>query len=139
VVGSITHCEGLCASVVAHASDCGAIGIDAEPATQLDHDLHDSVCGPAELAHFQTLPTVPGTDWPKVAFSAKESFYKAWFPVMGTPLDFTDVELTVDHVDRKIGFSVLRKDDHAVWGGLAQGRFELIGEHLVTGVTMPCA
>ena len=138
VVGSITHCDGLCVAVVAHASDCGSIGIDAEPATPLDSDLHDSVCRPAERDHLQGLPPLPGIDWPKVVFSAKESFYKAWFPVAGTPLDFTDVELTVDPVDRKIGFSVLRDDDCAEWGGYAQGRFEIIGEHLVTGVTMSC-
>ncbi len=138
VVGSITHCDGLCVVVVAHASDCGAIGIDAEPVTPLDPDLHESVCRPAERDRFRGLPPLPGTDWPKVAFSVKESFYKAWFPVAGTPLDFTDVELTIDPVDRKVGFSVLRDDDHAAWGGYARGRFEIIGEHIVTGVTMPC-
>ena len=138
VVGSITHCVDLCVAVVAHVSDCGAIGIDAEPATPLDPELHDSVCRPTERDHFQELPPLPGIDWPKVAFSIKESFYKAWFPVAGTPLDFTDVELTVDPVDRQVGFSVLRDDDHAAWGGYAQGRFEIIGEHVVTGVTMPC-
>jgi 4'-phosphopantetheinyl transferase EntD len=138
VVGSITHCDGLCVAVVARASDCGAIGIDAEPASPLDPELHDLVCRPAERRHLHGLPTLPGTDWPKVAFSVKESFYKAWFPVTGTPLDFTDVELTVDPVNRKVRFSLLRDDDHAAWGGHAQGRFEIVGEHVVTGVTMPC-
>ena len=138
VVGSITHCDGLCVAVVTWARNCGGIGIDAEPASPLDPELHDSVFRPAEMDHFHGLPPLPRTDWPMVAFSVKESFYKAWFPVTGTPLDFTDVELTVDPVNRKIMFSVLRDDDHAEWGGYAQGRYEIVGEHLVTGVTMPC-
>lgn len=136
VVGSITHCPDLCVAVVARASDCEAIGIDAELAAPLDQDLYDSVCRPAERNHFQTLPRLPGTDWPKVAFSAKESFYKAWFPVTRLPLDFTEVELTIDPVMRTVEFSVLRDDDRAKWGARALGRFEVVGDHLVTGVTI---
>lgn len=136
-VGSITHCAGLCVVVVARATDCGAIGIDAEPATRLDPDLRDSVCRAAERDHFGTLPPLPGTDWPKVAFSIKESFYKAWFPATRLPLDFTEVELTIDPIARTVEFSVLRDDDHAEWGARALGRFEIVGDHLVTGVTIP--
>jgi 4'-phosphopantetheinyl transferase EntD len=136
VVGSISHCDGLCVAVVAHRVDCGAIGIDAEPAIPLDHELHDSVCRPAEWDHLQGLPCLPGIDWPKVVFSVKESFYKAWFPVTGKSLDFTDVELTVDPVEKRVEFSVLLDDDHAAWGGLARGRFEILEGYLVTGVTM---
>jgi len=137
VVGSISHCDGMCVAVVAHASDYGAIGIDAELAAPLDQDLYDSVCRPAERDQFQALPPLPSADWPKVAFSIKESFYKAWFPVTGTPLDFTEVELTIDPVARTVEFSVLRDDDYAEWGSRALGRFEIIGDHLVTGVTIP--
>ncbi len=137
VVGSITHCAGLCVAVVARVSDCGAIGIDAEPATPLDPDLRGSVCRPAEHDRFRGLPPLSGADWPKVAFSIKESFYKAWFPVTGTPLDFTEVELTIDPVARTVEFSVLRDDDYAEWGARALGLFEIVGDHLVTGVTIP--
>lgn len=137
VVGSITHCEGLCVAVVARASNCVAIGIDAESATPLEQDLYDTVCRLAEQDHFLGLPVLPGTDWPKVAFSVKESFYKAWFPVTGTPLEFTDVELTIDPVARTVRFSVLRDDEYAGWGADARGRFEIVAGHLVTGVAIP--
>ena len=137
VVGSISHCDGLCVAVVAHASDCGAIGIDAERATTLDPDLYDSVCRPAERDHFQALPPLPSADWPKVAFSVKESLYKAWFPATRLPLDFTEVELTIDPVAKTVEFAVLRDDDYARWGARALGWFEIVGDHLVTGVTIP--
>ena len=137
VVGSITHCAGLCVAVVARASDHGAIGIDAELATTLDPDLYDSVCRPAERDHFQALPPLPSADWPKVAFSVKESLYKAWFPATKLPLDFTEVELTIDPVAKTVEFAVLRDDDYAEWGARALGWFEIVGDHLVTGVTVP--
>ncbi len=47
------------------------------------------------------------------------------------------MELTIDPIARTVEFSVLRDDDHAEWGARAMGRFEIVGDHLVTGVTIP--
>ena len=56
-----------------------------------------------------------------------------------TPLDpdkFSG-ELTIDPVARTVEFAVLRDVDHAEWGARALGRFEIVGDHLITGVTIP--
>lgn len=36
--------------------------------------------------------------WDRVLFSAKESVYKAWFPITGAWLGFQDAELSFDRV-----------------------------------------
>jgi 4'-phosphopantetheinyl transferase EntD len=38
----------------------------------------------------------PGTAWDRILFSAKESVYKAWYPVTGQPLEFEDIVVHID-------------------------------------------
>jgi 4'-phosphopantetheinyl transferase EntD len=91
VVGSITHCDGYRAAAVARAADVAAIGIDAEPHEQLPAGIIDRVTLPAERAHLRDLP--PGVHWDRLLFSAKESVYKAWFPLVGRWLGFEEAAL----------------------------------------------
>jgi 4'-phosphopantetheinyl transferase EntD len=87
VVGSITHCAGYRAAAVAHRSDLAAIGIDAEPHEPLPDGVAETVATPGELAAFADH---------RLLFSAKESIYKAWYPLCGRWLGFEDVRLTLD-------------------------------------------
>ncbi len=89
--GSITHCDGFCGAVVARSRDIESIGFDAEPAAALPPETGRIIYGAEEAAHFSALPALPGLDWPKLAFSAKEAFYKCFYPVAHTPLNFRDV------------------------------------------------
>lgn len=91
--GSITHCDDFCGAVVARSQDIPGIGFDAEPASPLPEDARRIIYGPEEAAHFSALPAIAGLDWPKLAFSAKEAFYKCFYPVTRTPLNFRDVDL----------------------------------------------
>ena len=100
IVGSITHCEGYRAAAVAHASEVAAIGLDAEPDAPLPKGVLDVISLPAERARLAARE--PG-EWPAVhgdrlLFSAKESVYKAWYPLTGRWLGFehADVTLTPD-------------------------------------------
>src|SRR5215207_4316780 len=56
VVGSITHCAGYRAAVVAHSSDLTAIGIDAEPNAPLPAGVLDAIALPRELPQLARLP-----------------------------------------------------------------------------------
>jgi 4'-phosphopantetheinyl transferase EntD len=95
VVGSMTHCAGYRAAAVARAADLLAVGIDAEPHAPLPDGVLEAVAGPAERAGLAGLgAAVPGVCWDRLLFSAKESVYKAWFPLTGRPLGFEDAELT---------------------------------------------
>ncbi|WP_460447302.1 4'-phosphopantetheinyl transferase family protein [Angustibacter aerolatus] len=90
VVGSITHCDGYRGAAVAAATECAAVGVDAEPAAPLPDGVLATVATPRELA---APPDVE--HWGRLLFSAKESVYKAWFPLTGRWLGFEDVEVAL--------------------------------------------
>ena len=91
MVGSITHCQGFCCAVVARSAHARSLGVDAETGEALEDQIAALVCGPAELAHFAALPPPPCGNWPKLAFVAKETFYKCVDPLLGELLDFDAV------------------------------------------------
>lgn len=95
VVGSITHCAGYRAAVVAPASTLTGVGIDAEPNEPLPPGVLASVARAEEARALDGLRCrFPGVRWDRLLFSAKESVYKTWFPVTGRWLDFHDAEVT---------------------------------------------
>ncbi|WAM00009.1 4'-phosphopantetheinyl transferase superfamily protein [Streptomyces sp. Je 1-369] len=100
VVGSMTHCAGYRAAVVARAGEVTSVGIDAEPGEPLrDPDVLNLVADETERAVLASLGSrQPATPWDRLLFSAKESVYKTWFPLTGRWLGFEDarVELTPD-------------------------------------------
>jgi 4'-phosphopantetheinyl transferase EntD len=97
IVGSITHCAGYRGAAVARARDMLTIGIDAEPDDPLPDGVLDAVSLAGERARLRDLAArIPGTSWDRLLFSAKESVYKAWFPLAGRWLDFADADITID-------------------------------------------
>jgi 4'-phosphopantetheinyl transferase EntD len=95
-VGSITHCDGLVAAVVAQADRIEGIGLDIEPAIPLPGDLIPLICLPEELTSIASISAPSSANWPKVLFSAKESIHKCVAPRSGIMLDFRDVSVVVD-------------------------------------------
>jgi 4'-phosphopantetheinyl transferase EntD len=95
VVGSMTHCAGYRAAVLARQTDLVAVGIDAEPDLPLPDRVLASIALPGELAWART--PVAGARQvcrDRLLFSAKEAVYKTWFPLVGIELDFDDAALT---------------------------------------------
>ncbi|MFE3327075.1 4'-phosphopantetheinyl transferase [Streptomyces sp. NPDC059176] len=94
VVGSMTHCEGYRAAALARATDLSTIGIDAEPDLPLPEGVLESIALPGELAwvHAGGAAGRPCRD--RLLFSAKEAVYKAWYPLLGTELDFDDADIS---------------------------------------------
>ncbi len=91
VVGSITHCDGYRACAVARDSEIVTIGVDAEPHGRLPDGVLDAVSLAPERARLAELTAaVPGVCWDRMLFCAKESVYKAWFPLTGRWLGFED-------------------------------------------------
>ncbi|WP_210583620.1 4'-phosphopantetheinyl transferase superfamily protein [Streptomyces sp. GESEQ-35] len=94
LVGSMTHCDGYRAAAVAHATDLASVGIDAEPHAPLPKDVLDAVRLPSEQWRLRYLSVRhPAVHWDQLLFSAKESVYKAWFPLTGDHLDFADADI----------------------------------------------
>jgi 4'-phosphopantetheinyl transferase EntD len=100
IVGSITHCAGYRAAAVALASDVMTIGVDAEPHATLPDGVLDAVSLPNERARLRDLAAAaPDVPWDRLLFSAKESVYKAWFPLAHRWLGFEDADLTINPAD----------------------------------------
>jgi 4'-phosphopantetheinyl transferase EntD len=100
IVGSLTHTGevpgGYCAAAVVRADAILTIGLDAEKADALPLHLWRFVLTSGEQSWLNRQETERQGILAKVIFSAKESFYKAQFPVTGRRLGFHDVELELD-------------------------------------------
>jgi 4'-phosphopantetheinyl transferase EntD len=97
VVGSMTHCAGYRACAVARDRDLLTIGLDAEPHDKLPDGVLGVVSSEEEREQLTALAAaVPGTHWDRMLFSAKESVYKAWFPLTRRWLGFEDASVTID-------------------------------------------
>jgi 4'-phosphopantetheinyl transferase EntD len=141
VVGSITHCDGYRAVAVARASQLATIGIDAEPDEQLPAGILERVTLAAERAHLHDLPT--GPHWDRLLFSAKESVYKAWFPLTRRWLGFDDAALlfspSPDPASGAFTANLLVDDLPTVAGRplrTLHGRYAVTGGLLGTAVTL---
>lgn len=89
VVGSMTHCVGYCGAVVARKADYAAIGIDAEPNAPLPEGLLDLVRLQDDVLPPRHASMNVSVD--RLLFSAKESVYKAWFPLTQRYVDLSAV------------------------------------------------
>jgi 4'-phosphopantetheinyl transferase EntD len=106
VVGSITHCEGYCSAAVAFRERLAAIGIDAEPNLPLPAGVLEYVASREETSWLHS-PSNDEICWDRLLFSAKESIFKAWFPVTKRWLDFKDAVLSVDSEARTFSARLL--------------------------------
>ncbi|WP_225101420.1 4'-phosphopantetheinyl transferase [Streptomyces sp. CoH27] len=95
VVGSMTHCAGYRAAVVARPeTGLAGLGIDAEPHAPLSPDVLEMVASPAERAHVAMLADGwPRVHWGRVLFCVKEAVFKAWYPLAHTELGFLEAEV----------------------------------------------
>ena len=140
IVGSITHCAGYRAAAVARARDVLTIGMDAEPAEGLPEGVLDIVSLPGERERLRGLAAAaPGTCWDRLLFSAKESVYKAWFPLAGRWLDFQEADITIGAADGTFDARLLATAVEAAGFPLTAlpGRWLAGGGLILTAVAVP--
>ena len=145
VVGSLTHTTDFRAAVVADGTLFASVGLDVEVAQPLPSGVGEVVltardrdqvgvvmgrCGTGSglSCSDSDVNALVGT----VIFSAKESVYKSWFPVVGVFLDFSQavIELRCDgsfvaHIDSDVGV-VPRLPT-------IEGRWAIVAGYVVTG------
>ncbi|MFC0099837.1 4'-phosphopantetheinyl transferase [Micromonospora marina] len=140
VVGSITHCTGYRAAAVAPAGALAGLGIDAEPHEPLPDGVAGVVLTAGEPDRLAALRAAdPATCWDRLLFSAKESVYKAWYPLTGRWLGFEEAELTFDRAGRftaRILVDGTRTDGGPALGSL-DGRWLVARGLLLTAVVVP--
>ena len=140
VVGSITHCAGYRASAVALDRDVVTIGVDAEPNGPLPDGVLEVVASADEQAGLAALhASAQGVCWDRMLFCAKESVYKAWFPLTRRPLGFRDARVEFDPAGA--AFSARLLVDGPVLNGAVlagfDGRWLAASGLLVTAIVVP--
>ncbi|MBR9883497.1 MAG: 4'-phosphopantetheinyl transferase superfamily protein [Oceanospirillales bacterium] len=129
VVGSISHSGSRVLVAAARESDVPALGLDIEALFDAP-ELADHILTPQERVRFhhridsQLLTTV---------FSAKESLYKALFPLTSTAFYFHDAEV-IDCTDNgRIRLRLLTSlSEHWPAGALVQARWCRLENYIVT-------
>lgn len=127
LAGSMTHCDGYCAAALVRATDLASLGIDAEVHGPLPEGVLAAVSLPAEAERLRRLAAQrPDVHWDRLLFSAKESVYKAWFPLTGLWLDFAeaDIEISADPGERRGTFRATLLVPGPRVGGRRLGHFD---------------
>ena len=132
VVGAITHTAGYAAAAVAKVGDLQSLGLDAEP----DQPLPDGVL--RRIAREDELGWVAGSvagvdNADRLLFSAKESIYKAWFPLAQRWLGFDDARVEVDPEARLFRAEILVDGPLSV----VTGSYTSVGGIVVTAIEVP--
>lgn len=141
IVGSITHCTSYRAAAVARRRDMLTIGLDAEPNEALPAGVLDAVSLDRERARLSHLAAAAPrvADWDRLLFSAKESVYKAWFPLTHRWLGFEDADITIDATGGTFDARLLVPAPMVCGFPLAgfTGRWLVRDELIVTAIAVP--
>jgi len=140
IVGSITHCEGYSAAVAARCSDIVSIGIDVEPNQPLPEEVLGVIARKEEIESLPRISTPP-ICWDRLLFSAKESMYKAWYPLMKCWLGFDEVSLELDPDRGRFKATILAPTfpTQGSRGFQIRGRFLAQQDYIVTSVIIASA
>jgi 4'-phosphopantetheinyl transferase EntD len=142
IVGSITHCAGYRAAAVARACDVITVGLDAEPDNVLPDGVLRMISLPSERARLRDLAVAaPGTCWDRLLFSAKETVYKAWFPLTRRWLGFDDADVTINPEDGTFGVRLMIAAPTVSGSRLTgfTGRWRASDGLVLTAIVMPAA
>lgn len=136
VVGSITHCEDLCAAAVSQTYSTRFLGIDAEPNKALSDGLLERIASPDEMREIQSAPndSVRHHFADCTLFSIKESVFKALYPIVGVYFGFEEVDVRLDLGPGRcrLLLSPLLRD--ATGLASVEGRFVNTRSHTLTAV-----
>jgi 4'-phosphopantetheinyl transferase EntD len=118
-------------------TEIAGIGIDAEIHDSLPQDVIGTVCVAEEIAWLRQAPA--RLHWDRVLFSAKESVYKAWFPVTQRWLGFEDVAITIEAAEGTFRVRPLVSLPSEFDRALRQfvGRFLVRNGVVITAVVLP--
>lgn len=102
VIGSISHCDACCVVALAEKTDSlRSLSVDVEPQTPLEEALWSTIATRPERRWIDSQDTLEPGRLMRLLFSAKESVYKCLFPITRIPLEFSDVQLSLDMEHRR--------------------------------------
>lgn len=141
VIGSITHTHDLAAAVVLENSSYEGVGIDIEKVGTLETQqaLLSNAISATEWSYFQVV-TMPPNILLTLAFSSKESLFKAAFPTVGRFFDFDAAEVVhVDVVKKRLSLALRETlSRKLVSGRIVHVYFHLLTQNTIfTSVVLP--
>jgi 4'-phosphopantetheinyl transferase EntD len=135
IVGSISHTRRIAFAAVANAAYAQGLGVDVEEDGPLPQDIVGRVCLPSELTGLAQVSAEIGGDAAKLLFSAKEAFYKSYYPLRKQFLDFLDVGILLRPACRS--FDIKLVHDRSLDNIAFSGRFGWARGHVFSTVTIP--
>ncbi|RYY75963.1 MAG: 4'-phosphopantetheinyl transferase superfamily protein [Gammaproteobacteria bacterium] len=134
VKGSISHCDNYAIAIASDKSDLIGVGIDIE--SQITEETFEKI--QSQVLSVSEIELISNIDLKKtisfaVAFSLKESFFKASYPTIQKYFDFSAVTITdIDSVGNTVSFKVNETLHESFKKGmLLQGEFHLLPEEKV--------
>ena len=90
-IGTIAHCQDCCVAACAEAGEIAALGIDVEPLAPLPEGVERYIHTETDesLSTWEERPQ-------RLIFSAKESLYKCYYPLLERFFGFQSVSLRFD-------------------------------------------
>lgn len=131
VVGSISHAGGYCAVVVAKRPPVHGLGVDIEPALPLEPELWPYISTKRELAWI-TARANPGV-LVRLIFSAKESAYKCFYPLLRQFWTFQDVEIELEFTEGQFEATLPGPQSSL---SVHAGAFRITSGFIVTGMLL---
>ena len=142
VVGSITHSHGQAAALVARTAHWRGLGIDLERLLSAERSqrLRGEILTAGERLRLEQLEPALHPWLTTLIFSAKESLFKALYPLVGQRFYFQDAELLDWDPVGRLRMGLLRDlgDEWRV-GAQLEGQFGTLGEQLLTVVATPAS
>ena len=92
-VGSLSHCDTLCAAAIGTSHAIRSVGIDIETIGRVEPKLWPTLFTERETDYFTSLTPERVAMETTLFFSAKESFYKCQYPLTQSWVGFQDVEV----------------------------------------------
>lgn len=133
--GSISHSDTHAAAVVARTRDYCALGVDIEPC--LAHDRTSALIPALLTADEQTRLTGACLgEQVTLAFSLKESLYKALYPLTQTQFYFQDAEVVAASNGRARMRLLTSLNKHWPAGTEVTAKYCRHGDHLITLVAI---
>lgn len=135
ICGSITHTTGYCAAAVAHTAEILSLGIDAERRQALSDGVLRRISLDEERAWIAAAD--PQMPWDVLLFSAKESVFKVWFPLVRSWLGFDEAHVRFDPAAATFRASILVREAGAP--AEIEGRFHAGATHVHTSAFIPAS
>lgn len=143
-VGAITHSDGWAAAVTGPSTQWAGLGLDVETLLELPRasQLHEHILTPEEIqAHWQILAPEHRGAYLSLAFSAKESLFKALYPLVGMRFYFQAARLILTPDLPPSGSLTLQLTQtlHPHWpaGCTVQGQYSRQGNQWLTLIIIP--